>query len=51
MPKKKTVPRGEDSKVISRKEWLAARLKLLKAEKERNGTVSTISVNNDHVEK
>jgi len=34
VPREKTVPKGEGRKVVSRKEWLAARLKLLKAEKE-----------------
>jgi predicted dithiol-disulfide oxidoreductase (DUF899 family) len=34
MPKVKTVRRSKNPKVVSRKTWLAARLKLLKAEKE-----------------
>jgi len=34
MPKAKTVRRTKKHKVVSRKTWLAARLKLLKAEKE-----------------
>jgi predicted dithiol-disulfide oxidoreductase (DUF899 family) len=34
MPKIKTVHGIEDRKVVSQKEWLAARIELLKAEKE-----------------
>ena len=35
MPKIKTVHGIEDHKIVSQKEWLAARNKLLKAEKEQ----------------
>jgi predicted dithiol-disulfide oxidoreductase (DUF899 family) len=37
MPKIKTVHGTENRKVVSQKEWLAARLELLKAEKELTG--------------